>query len=53
VSDAYYAVELGNVPLKVVEYDYGKPTVINEPVSITFGEPNAALHKLPEYARVK
>jgi len=50
LSDAYYAIELGNVPLKAVEYNYGKPTLINEPVSVTFKEPDASLLKLPDYA---
>ncbi len=49
VSDLYYVVELGTVPVKLVEYDDGKPMLISEPISVTLGEPPDTLSKLPEY----
>lgn len=49
VSDLYYVVELGTVPVKLVEYDEGKPTFISEPISVTFGEPPDTFSKLPDY----
>jgi len=45
--DLYYAPELGRTPLKTVRYSGGKAFVISEPVSVTFGEPEAALMKAP------
>lgn len=47
--DAYYAVELGNIPLKVINYAQGKPTILDEPVNVSFGEPEASLVKGPNY----
>lgn len=49
VSDTYYAVEAGNIPLKSVEYYAGKPQIIDEPVSISFGEPDPRLVSGPDY----
>jgi hypothetical protein len=45
--DLYYAPELGRTPLKTVRYSGGKAFVVSEPVSVTFGEPEAALMKAP------
>lgn len=45
--DYYYAPELGRTPLKTVRYSGGKAFVVYEPVSVTFGEPEAALMKAP------
>ncbi|HZG54432.1 MAG TPA: energy transducer TonB [Pyrinomonadaceae bacterium] len=45
--DLYYAPELGRTPLKTVRYSGGKAFVVYEPVSVTFGEPEAALMKAP------
>lgn len=49
MTDLYYAVQLGGIPLKVINYDYGKQTLVDEAVSITFGEPNSSLTKGPDY----
>lgn len=48
--DYYFTPELGRVPLKIVEYARGKVLMVTEPTSITFGEPEAAQLKLPDYA---
>lgn len=49
-TDIYRAIELGNIPLKIVEYDdNGNPSVINEPVSLTWGQPDISLVKGPNY----
>lgn len=45
--DLYYAPELGRTPLKTVRYSGGEVFVVYEPVSVTFGEPEAALMKAP------
>lgn len=45
--DFYYAPELSRTPLKTVRYSGGKAFVVYEPVSVTFGEPEAALMKAP------
>ena len=45
--DYYYAPELGRTPLKTVRYSGGEVFVVYEPVSVTFGEPEAALMKAP------
>lgn len=46
--DEYHAPELGRTPLKTVRYASGAAFVVSEPVSVTFGEPEAAMMKLPE-----
>ena len=51
--DHYFAPELGRTPLKTVRYSGGEPFVIYEPVSVTFGEPEAALVKVPEGHEVR
>lgn len=48
-SDSYQAAELGNIPLKSVIYSQGRPVVIDEPVSITFGEPEPSSLQGPNY----
>ena len=48
-SDTYRAVELGNAPLKSVLYSQGVPVVIDEPVSLSFGEPDPPSLKGPDY----
>jgi TonB family protein len=45
--DLYHAPELGKTPLKTVRYADGKAVIVYEPVSVTFGEPQAALMKAP------
>jgi hypothetical protein len=47
--DVYRTVELGSTPLKVVNYSDGKVSMMTEPVSVTWGEPAAALLKGPDY----
>lgn len=49
LSDVYYVVELGTTPIKMVDYDDGKVSLIVEPVSITLGEPDTSLFKVPNY----
>lgn len=49
VNDLYHVVELGNVPIKTVEYSEGKPILIQEPIEVTFGKMDANLSKLPDY----
>lgn len=39
--DVYRTVEVGSTPLKVVNYSDGKVSIIMEPVSITWGEPDS------------
>jgi len=48
-AEHYYAPELGRVPLKTVNYRGGQPVSVTEPVELTFGEPDAAQMKLPDY----
>lgn len=48
-ADYYLTPELGRVPLKTVEYEKGKVFRVTEPISVAFGEPDAAQVKLPEY----
>ena len=47
--ESYYAPELGKTPLKVVHYRGGQVFSATEPVSVTFGEPDASLFKAPDY----
>jgi TonB family protein len=47
--ERYYAPELGRTPLKEVQYSDDKIVSIHDPVSVTFGEPDAALMKAPDY----
>lgn len=48
-AEKYYAPELGAIPLKTVLYkDGGKARLVDEPISINFGEPDAALLKEQE-----
>ncbi|MDQ1612214.1 MAG: periplasmic protein TonB [Pyrinomonadaceae bacterium] len=47
--DYYFTPELGRVPLKTVDYLQGKVFSVTEPVSITFGEPDATQLKAPDY----
>lgn len=51
--DYYYAPELGRTPLKVVRYSGDEVLSVSEPVSVTFGEPEAALVKAPEGYEVR
>lgn len=51
--DYYFAPELGRTPLKTVEYRDDKAREVSEPVSITFGEPEAALVQPPAYEEVE
>jgi hypothetical protein len=48
-TDSYRAVELGGIPLKTVVYDEGRPVIVDEPVSLRFGEPPAEKLKGPGY----
>jgi hypothetical protein len=48
-SELYFAPELGKTPLKEVHYRDGKVVTVYEPLRVTFGEPDAALMKAPEY----
>jgi outer membrane lipoprotein-sorting protein len=48
-SELYFAPELGKTPLKEVHYRDGKVVTVYEPVKVTFGEPDAALMKAPDY----
>lgn len=45
----YYDPELGRTPLKSVYFEGGRVSSVREPVSLTFGEPDAALFKVPAY----
>lgn len=48
-AETYYAPEAGAIPLKTVLYaDGGKARLVDEPISINFGEPDAALLKEQE-----
>ena len=51
LADYYYAPELGGIPLKSVRYNSrtGEVLAVTEPVSVEFGEPEAALLKAPDY----
>jgi TonB family protein len=51
--DNYYAPELGRTPLKVVRYSGDEVLSVSEPVSITLGEPDAAMLKMPEGYEVR
>lgn len=51
--DHYFAPELGRTPLKTVRYSGGEVFVVSEPVSVTFGEPEAALVRVPEGYEVR
>ena len=51
--DHYYAPELGRTPLKTVRYSGGEVFVVHEPVSVTLGEPDAALLRAPEGYEVR
>jgi TonB family protein len=51
--DHYFAPELGRTPLKTVRYSGGKVFVVSEPVSVTPGEPEAALLRAPEGYEVR
>lgn len=53
LSDVYTVVELGTMPIKVVDYDDGKASLIEEPLSVTLGEPDPSLLKLPNYITVE
>ena len=48
-AELYFAPELGKTPLKEVHYRDGKVVTVYEPLKVTFGEPDAALMKAPEY----
>lgn len=48
-SELYFAPELGKTPLKEVHYRDGKVVTVYEPLQVTFGEPDAALMKAPDY----
>ena len=45
----YYDPDLGRTPLKSVYFEGGRVSSVREPVSLTFGEPDAALFKIPAY----
>lgn len=48
-AEKYYAPETGAIPLKTILYgDGGKARLVDEPMSIAFGEPDAALLKEQE-----
>jgi TonB family protein len=48
-AEKYYAPETGAIPLKTILYgEGGKARLVDEPVSISFGEPDAALLKEQE-----
>jgi hypothetical protein len=51
--DNYFAPEFGRTPLKTVRYSGGEVFVVSEPVSVTPGEPDAALLKAPEGFEVR
>lgn len=51
--DYYFTPELGRTPLKTVEYKGGKVRAVREPVSLTFGEPEAARVQPPAYEEVE
>lgn len=48
-ADYYYAPELGRVPLKAVLYRGGRAVSVSEPLQLSFGEPDAAQLKAPDY----
>lgn len=48
LGEVYYAPELGCWPLMETQYRDGKPVRVSEPTSISFGEPEAAMLKLPD-----
>ena len=51
--DYYFTPELGRTPLKTIEYRDGKVREVSEPVSVTFGEPEAAQVEPPAYEEVE
>jgi TonB family protein len=51
--DYYFAPELGKTPLKTIEYGDGKVREVSEPVSVAFGEPEAAQVQPPAYEEVE
>jgi hypothetical protein len=48
-SDAYFAPEFGNTPLKLVIYSGGQVVYVTEGVRVEWGEPNLTLLKGPSY----
>lgn len=52
LRDVYHAPEVGCVALKMVHYKDGIMERVTEAVSVDFGEPDAGLFALPNYALV-
>jgi hypothetical protein len=48
-SDAYFAPEFGNTPLKLVIYSEGQLVYVTEGVRVEWGEPSPTLLKGPSY----
>lgn len=51
--DHYFAPEFGRTPLKTVRYSGDEVLLVSEPVSVTLGEPDAALLRAPEGYEVR
>ena len=49
LSDIYMAVELGSFPLKVIHYEEGRVNLVDEPLSLEFGEIDPSLVRGPNY----
>jgi hypothetical protein len=47
--DVFYAEELGGSPLKVINYNNGQPSLVNEPIDVKFGEPDLSRCSGPDY----
>lgn len=50
--DIYMTEELGDLPIKVVEYSRGNVKMLIEPISVILGEPDPSLLREPGYPKV-
>jgi hypothetical protein len=53
LTDLYFAVELGKMPLKEVIYTNGQAVLTIEPVKIAWGEPDTTMLVVPNYPIVQ